>query len=393
MNKLTRQNVSDLRGITQLSIDATTGTTRLVDKMHHTIQLGHSPIGESCASSTSGVSGLAYKSIIGSALMIGKGLDLGMTQIESLLSDVDASSSNKRSAFISILNGVCGDYLVDTENPLALTMSAYCADSELSPSDPGSTLNTVVGGEITNKIIIFVHGLSLNHHHWTSDDTNPSQELAIELGYTPIYLQYNTGMPISSNGRELAVTLEELVKNWPTPVDEIALVGHSMGGLVSRSAVHSGSRSQHEWRKKLRRLISIGTPHSGAPLEQVAVFLDGIMEISPYSIPFTPIIKARSSGINNLGNGCITDTANEFVQLPEDVECFALAALIRKKRGPLDDKLTGDGLVPVDSALGKNKDPDRVLDFPESHQWVGFGIGHNEMLSHPEVYNQLRNWL
>jgi hypothetical protein len=49
--------------------------------------------------------------------------------------------------------------------------------------------------------------------------------------------------------------------------------------------------------------------------------------------------------------------------------------------------------VPVDSALGHHADPERQLAFPPERQWVGTGMGHLDLLSHPEVYAQLRAWL
>ena len=169
-----------------------------------------------------------------------------------------------------------------------------------------------------------------------------------------VQLRYNSGRSIDANGRNLAVMLEALLERWPVPVTQLVIVGHSMGGLVARSAIHHGTAAGHSWRARLRKLFSLGTPHHGAPLERGGNRLDYVMELSPYVAPFTSLGKARSAGITDLRYGSITDVEHEFVPLPDDVECYALAATLGKRRGLLADRLVGDGLVPLDSALGQH---------------------------------------
>ena len=71
----------------------------------------------------------------------------------------------------------------------------------------------------------------------------------------------------------------------------------------------------------------------------------------------------------------------------------AAAAMLAKKRSLMSERLVGDGVVPLDSALGQHPDRTQTLAIPKSRQWVGYGIGHLDLLSHPEVYAQLRNWV
>ena len=241
--------------------------------------------------------------------------------------------------------------------------------------------------------MLFIHGLCLNEGHWTQDGYNQGEALATALGYTPIYLRYNTGLSIVKNGQVLAAKLEPLLHNWPVKVSDLAIIGHSMGGLLARSACHAGSVSGHDWLQHLRSLVSIGTPHHGAPLERGGSWLDAVMELSPYFAPFTRIGKTRSAGINDLQHGAITGHGQEFVALPQGVDCYAMAATLGKKRSRLAERLIGDGLVPLDSALGKSRDPENTLAFPTPQQWVGFETGHLELLRSPGVYKQLREWL
>ncbi len=67
--------------------------------------------------------------------------------------------------------------------------------------------------------------------------------------------------------------------------------------------------------------------------------------------------------------------------------------MLGEHRGVVAERLVGDGLVPLDSALGLHKDPAASLGFPKSHQWIGSQMGHLELLSRPEVYRQLEAWL
>jgi pimeloyl-ACP methyl ester carboxylesterase len=382
----TRKNMDDLRGAARLAVDATIGITDLVEKMHHTIQLGHLPLGASRADVTRGLTGLIYRSIRGTTRIVGRGLDMGLAPVAAMLPEGESTAA--RDAWVSAINGVYGDHLVRTENPLAIDMSFRHDGARIDPQRP---VETQAG--VTGRLLVVVHGLCLNDQHWTRDGDNRIEAVAAAHGYTPVYLRYNSGRSIATNGREFADLLETLLCHWPQPVQEVAIVGHSMGGLVARSAVHHGRAARHEWLRSLRRLVFLGTPHHGAPLERGGHRLDYIMELSPYVAPFARLGKSRSAGITDLRYGAITEDEQEFVPLPQDVECYALAATLGKRRGRVAERLVGDGLVPLDSALGRHKDAARTLALPEDRQWVGYEMGHLELLGRPEVYAQLRKWL
>jgi pimeloyl-ACP methyl ester carboxylesterase len=386
MTKPNRTHLSDLRGATRLAVDATVGITTLVEKMHHTIQLRHPPLGASRADATRGLTGLIYRSVRGTTQLIGRGLDASLAPVAALLPEGESSAA--RDAWVSAINGIYGDHLVHTGNPLAIEMSLRHRGQRVDRENPAAGLS-----DATGRVLLFVHGLCLNEQHWSRAEQAHAETLAVELGYTSLYLRYNSGLSIAVNGRAFAELLEARLGSWPVPVQELAIVGHSMGGLVARSACHYGRLAKHAWPQTLRRLVFLGTPHHGAPLERGGHRLDYVMELSPYVAPFTSLGKARSAGIADLRYGSITDNEQEFVQLPQGVDCYALVATLGTRRGPVADRVIGDGLVPLDSALGQHRDPLRTLAIPKQRQWIGYEMGHLELLSRPEIYAQLRGWL
>ena len=385
MDKPKKQTIAYLKGLTKLVIQATKGTTDLVETMHSTIERAHLPLGESRAATTSGITGLVYKSIRGGTQLVGTSLDYAMQTVIPLLND-ELVPSRKKDVFLSIINGVYGDRLLLTENELALGMQFFhqnqAIDSQLS-----SNLKSP-----STKIMLFIHGLCMSHHCWESGGENLSSKMAETLGYTPVYLDYNTGRCIADNGLELAIQLEKLVDIWPVNVSNITIVGHSMGGLVARSASYYGEKNNCRWLHINKTLVSIGTPHAGAPLEKVASALENLMQLSPYAIPFVRLTKIRSQGIENLRYGEIT-TSDKFVPLPIDVEYFALAATLNKQQKFTTEKFIGDGLVTPDSAFGQGQDSSSTLLIPAENKRLIYELGHNEMLTDAGVFKQLETWL
>jgi pimeloyl-ACP methyl ester carboxylesterase len=381
-----KQTIAYLKGLTKLVIQATKGTTDLVETMHSTIEQGHLAMGESHAAKTSGITGLIYKSIRGGAQLVGTSLDYAMQQVIPLLNDELIPSKNK-DVFLSILNGVYGDQLLLTDNELTLDMQFFY-QSQAIDDQLCSALKSP-----SKKIMLFIHGLCMSHHCWKSNDKNLSSSMADTLGFTPIYLNYNTGRTIADNGQQLARQLEQLIDSWPVSVSQITMVGHSMGGLIARSAHYYGEQYHCRWIDLNKKMASIGTPHAGAPLEKIACQLEKLMQLSPYATPFIRLTKMRSQGIENLRYSEITDTGDKFLPLPTAVEYFALAATLNKRERFTAENFLGDGLVTPDSAFGQRQNPIHSLLIPPENKWLGYELGHNEMLTHPGVYQQLEKWL
>ena len=387
----TRRHLADLRGAARIAVDATAGIAGIVEKMHRTIQLRPLPVGRADAGNTRGITGLVYRSVRGGVRLVGQGIDLGLAPLVALLPE--GESTPVRDEFVAAVNGVFGDYLVRTGNPLAIEMGLRYRDRPLDPANPSDAFRDGPHARPSGRILVMVHGLCLNDRHWRRDEHDHGAALADDLGLTPLYLRYNTGLHIGDNGRDFAQMLETLLRNWPRPVEELVILGHSMGGLVARSACHHAREAGHEWPGRLRKLFFLGTPHHGSPLERGGHRLDYVLEVSPYSAPFTRIGKVRSAGITDLRHGTITRGRHEHVPLPTGIQCYALAATLGARRDLLSERLVGDGLVPLDSALGRHAKSDHTLHFAKDRQWIGYGMGHLELLCRPEVYAQIRGWL
>lgn len=397
---------ADLRGVAQLATQATSGVTRIAEGVHQSVWRTMGVSGGKQLGQTGGITGLVYQGIQGLTQLVGKGLDGLLAKLEPLLeSAVDGDAATpQREAVLAALNGVIGDRLVTSGNPLATPMSlryqGAALDWQALPPMP----------DATGKIVLLIHGLCMNDLQWQPSGAalpgNHGATLAAELGYTPIYVRYNTGLHTSQNAHELSRQLEQLLAHWPTAVDELAVIGHSMGGLVIRGALHYAQADGLRWPGVLKHLVFLGTPHHGAPLERAGNWVDVILGSTPYSAPLAKLGQLRSAGITDLRYGHVLDLdwqghdrfrrkpdSRQRLPLPEGVACFAVAATLAAKRSALADRLIGDGLVPLHSALGEHDDPTRTLRFATSNRMMAYRTNHMALLSSPAVTQQLVAWL
>jgi pimeloyl-ACP methyl ester carboxylesterase len=242
----------------------------------------------------------------------------------------------------------------------------------------------------------------MGDREWTRNGHDHGVGLAEILGLTPVYLRYNSGLLIPENGRAFARALETLLDAWPVPVTRLVILGYSMGGLVARSAHHYGREAGLSWPARLDAYVSLGTPHLGTPLAQRGDWVDRFIEFSPYSAPLAHMTKRRSGGLHDLRQGAVVDDVEATIALPEHVACHAIAgtrtevARASDETGaeePPRNALDTDGLVPVDSALGRADDPNRTLTFPDAHQWIAHGANHFDLLDRADVFDTMCAWL
>ncbi|MGE6759869.1 lipase family alpha/beta hydrolase [Corallococcus interemptor] len=392
------KNAEVLRGASHLVVQATRGVMGLVGDVHCTIASGPSVLGRPLARPARALTGWIYSTLQEVTRHVGDGLDAVLAQLSPWLGD--SAPGPQREAVVSALNGVLGDALEEQGNPLAIPM-AFRVHGQPLQLEPGALRAALP--EAGSRLLVLVHGSSMNDLQWSRRGHDHGAALARDLGYTPVYLHYNSGLHISRNGQAFSELLEQLVSCWPVPLESVTLLGHSMGGLVARSACLAAERAGHGWRPLLRRLVCLGSPHHGSPLERGGSWVDVLLELSPYSAPFARLGRIRGAGVTDLRFGNVLDAhwegrerfgwggdVRRGLTLPEGVDCYAVAATTAKA---LSERLPGDGLVPVDSALGRHALPELTLRFPEANQRIIPGANHLDLLDHPEVYATLRTWL
>ena len=396
----TTNYLSDLRGLTLLLTEATVGVTEVVEEMHHNILRQAWLTGRAPRGPMGGVTGLVYRNIRLVTGIVGGSLHGVLRKLEPMAPQ--GSNWPGREAFLAALNGVLGDAMAARENPLTLEMALRHEGRTLELEKQALT---AAMPKATGKLLVLVHGLCLNDEQWLHHGHDHGTSLQRDLGYSPVYLRYNSGLHVSQNGHTLADLLETLVNEWPVPLEELVLLCHSMGGQVSRSACHYAREADHGWVNKLQSLIFLGTPHHGAPLEKVGNWVHQVIGISPYSAPLARLARIRSAGITDLRHGSLLDEewqgldrfdapARERlpVPLPPAVSCHFLAATTSLPDGAITERLQGDGLVLVHSALGRHEQAALNLSRPDQ-RWVGHGINHMDLLSSDIVYQQIRRIL
>jgi hypothetical protein len=301
-------------------------------------------------------------------------------------------------------NGLWGDRLLTAYEPLAVPMSVRVDDADV-------VLERTAVREAyplaTQHLVVFVHGLGESDRWWWRPRGGVAGYPDLvhrDLGLTPVLVRYNTGLRISDNGARLADLLRMLWAAWPVPVRSLSLVGHSMGGLVARSACHAGDAAAAPWVPAVRAVVTLGTPHLGAPLEKSVHVAEWLLRQVPESEPLSRPLGARSVGIKDLRFGAIVDAdwvgydpdellrdrCTEVPLLPHAAYHWVAGTLSREP-DHLAGRLVGDGLVRVASASGSGRL--RRIPFETDHGAQVGGVDHLGLLNHPAVYERLRVWL
>jgi pimeloyl-ACP methyl ester carboxylesterase len=314
---------------------------------------------------------------------------------------------------LAAASGIVGDRLAADHPSLDLGLQVHHEDGRPYPDPQGIT-----SLRHTDTLVVFVHGLCEDERSWQrrsrthkaaerADDPEAAgvvthgQRLAHAHGMTPLYVRYNTGRRVQINGARLADTLDGLVATWPAKVRRIVLVGHSMGGLVARSACHHATESDQAWVARVSNLIYLGTPHLGAPLARGVHGAARWLSRLPETRGVTRLLDHRSDGVRDLTTGRIVtaadeaeaalqeETARDLTPLP-GVRHHLLAATITRDPDHPVGRVLGDFLVRADSGSGRTRTRDAGLG---DDVVVQGGIDHFDLLSDPEVGEQLVAWL
>lgn len=310
-------------------------------------------------------------------------------------------------AFIAAVNGLYGDELTERDNPLA---GAMVIRHRGKPIEPTADSLAETYSPATERVVVFLHGWCLTERSWSrrpregadgADSRRYGERLHDEFGFSPVYLRYNTGLHISVNGRTFAEMLDRLHGNWPVPITELVLVGHSMGGLVARSACHYGAQQQHRWTDAVSQVVCLGSPHLGADLEKGVNIASWALSRLPETRAIAMFLNARSDGVKDLRFGAcldedwgdvdpdefLRDRCNEVPFLPHATYHFVASSVAP----PLLGKIAGDQLVRPQSAAGIGSS--RRVPFDSEQGLTLTGLNHFDLLNHPMVYAKLRDWL
>jgi pimeloyl-ACP methyl ester carboxylesterase len=395
----------EVRALARLGFDEVGAFTGGIGGMHHAIARrvfrAVGPQGAPVRVAHDAISGGVYAGLRGASSLLGRASSAALARREAR--DGQALSTDPRgAAALAALNGLIGDRLEREGSDLHIRMAIRQRGHPV-PAEPPAVAEAFP--EATPRLVVFLHGLMETEHSWRFGGRETyGARLRCELGVTPVDVRYNTGRHVSENGRSLADELEALVAAWPVEVEQIALVGHSMGGLVARSACHQAAERGDAWVRQVRHVVSLGTPHMGTPLEQAVHVAAAGLAAVPETRPFGAFLRRRSAGIRDLRQGSLVDedwrdrdpdalraaACREIPLLDGAVHCFVSATVTRSERHPVG-RLIGDWLVLQPSASGRSRTR-RIPFRAEDGLHVG-GAHHIALLNHPAVYERLRDWL
>jgi pimeloyl-ACP methyl ester carboxylesterase len=387
---MARAAPDELRALTRLAFDELGGATGGIGQLHQAIaDRAFGAAGPRASTSRVAhdtISRGVYAGLRGAAALAGRAAGEVVSGGGRTL-----STTPRGAVVLGVINGLRGDVLEREDNELHQPMAVRIACQAAAPGAVADALPHA--GE---RLVVFLHGLFETELSWRfGGGETYGERLAREAGFTPIDVRYNSGRHISENGRSLADLLEEVVAAWPVPVEQIAVVGHSMGGLVARSACHQAAERGDAWVRHVRHVVSLGSPHTGAPLEQAVHVAGAALGALPETRPFAGFLRRRSAGIRDLRKGSLVDedwrdrdpdalraAACKEVPLLDDAKhCFVAATVTGDPRHPVG-RLVGDWLVLEPSASHRAQE---ALHVGRAH--------HLALLNHPVVYEHLREWL
>ncbi len=407
-----------LEGAVDLAAAALRGGLATVHHMHRAIAdkpfaalrvaPGVGDVSEGVRQAHDGITELVYAGLRTAVAIVGGIARVAARQVE--VSEKEPAAGSNTALAVAALNGFSGERLVREGNPLAACMTLR-HQGQIVPIETSALGATFP--RATSRVAVFVHGLACNEslwqrhaeRHYGDADTTYGARLQNDLGFTPLYVRYNTGLHISANGRSLAELLEALTAAWPVPLTELILIGHSMGGLVIRSALHADHSPNHEWVRRLRHAFYLGAPHAGAPLEKAVNIAAWLLDRIDITRPLAQVINDRSVGIKDLRfgavhsddwrdvdlDGFLTNRTNT-PPLRDGIKHHFVSASITEDADHPWGLAIGDYLVRRTSATGGRHLAALPATTHRTERHFG-AMGHLDLLNHPAVYDQIRRCL
>jgi hypothetical protein len=376
--------VRDARGGVRLLLDLVKhGLDRAEAFNERVVSVDPAPVNGELRRPARTVARTAYRVLRGGTDVAGGALDLLLASLQASLLQpqldrAPAPPSPAREAVVDALNALAGDHLHRTDNPLAVHTRLRVRD-HAAPQP---------------RVVVLAHDLGLGELSWRQRGHDHGEALAAALGATAIYAHYNSGRHVAAVARELSAELEPMLSRWRVPLLGVDLVGHGLGGLVLRAALHQATRSGMAWPGHVRHVVFLGTPHHGAQEAGLKDLLGRLRSPAAAVLPLAGLARRRSEGIADFLEGRVleddartglTPLANAIAGVPASLPTYAIAGEVAG--------MNGDGLVGVDSALGRHEAPARDLLLPEDHRWVATGTDHLGLLGSEAVFQRMKQWL
>ena len=334
---------------------------------------------------------VVHKSIAGAlyaGLGVGlKGATLGLDRLAATGIGPGLEDGPRGRFVSSAVNGLIGDRLLRDRPQLAIPMAARVGGRDVDLDGLAAAYPSATG-----RLVVFMHGLCENESYWNlhRDRTGTTYGEALAgRGWTPVLLRANTGLPLRENGVAMSAYLQRLVDAWPVPVTRIALVGHSLGGLVMRAAgavAAEPPESGNDWSARVSDVITLGTPHLGAPIAWGIGHGSRGLGAVPETAAFGRILDWRSVGVHDLVSGL----ADDVPPLPHARYHLVCATVTKARRHPVGD-LVGDFLVRPRSAYGRDRRGGRL--FPDADVLHVGRTDHFGLLNHPDIHRAMEAWL
>jgi hypothetical protein len=353
-----------VHGILRRRAGDTGGVAPLTEVVHRGVAAGvYGGLGAGCRAAAAGLGALADRGV-GPAL-----------------------EDSPRGRFLtSAVDGIIGDRLARERPRLAVPLAVRRSGRDV-PTEPAALATAFPSA--TGRVAVLLHGLSENESAFDRrrDEVGATYaETLAALGWTPVLLRANTGLGVRDNGVALAALLRDLVAAWPAAVESLALVGHSMGGLLLRAACAVALDEAESWTARVAHVVTLGTPHLGAPLAGGVGHGARALARLPETAAFGRILDQRSAGVLDLVEGL----GEEVPPLPHARYHLVAATLARSPHHPVS-RFLGDLLVRQPSAYGRSRRRPGL--FPGADELHLPATGHLDLLNHPEVHTALRTWL
>jgi pimeloyl-ACP methyl ester carboxylesterase len=323
-----------------------------------------------------------YKAIRVSGSALGAGIAVG-ADVASRRRPLRPLWNTPKGSYVqSIFNALWGDKFEEDQSAFRIELGLRDGDGEPIPTAPSSL--RLAFPEPKSRLVVLLHGLGETEQCWVRNgNTSLAKRLEAD-GFSVLLVRYNSGRPVADNGIDLAILLDAIVRKWPVPVDDVSLVGHSMGGLVAHSAVATAHADRHAWVTLTNHLVAVGTPHFGTPIEKAVHLASEGLELVGETRPLGRFIGQRSAGIKDLRFG--PDGAAHQIG---GIEHHFVAGAVTNEPGHPASVLLGDLVVRTSSATARGRQRrTRATDIV-----VMGGRNHGALVHDVEVHSKIRTWL